>query len=345
MITRGYYIGEIIDELAIIAEQVYTRGKLHLFDLNTYVEQFFCDYLNLLLNAKLKNLNELRSNTPGLDLGDEDARIAFQITSHADGEKVNTTLEKITEEQAKKYDNIYILAVGYRQGKYGTLNEELVAKYNFGEKNIWDVHTLTKKAMALKIDKLQELHRLVRDNTARLRIDLEIPDQDGKYPTSGYEEWEERVKPKIGTGQQFLEYLYANRFRISESESLSIPTSIRQLAQTLAQLPRITREFLAMLFERRENSEPSRNRRATAPHVLFDKVKREYRGDFDGELALLERAGLITIEKEDVAEHGPAEIFLSISDNDNLLGGFLNYVNDSNLSFRNVIGSIDFSSF
>ena len=345
MITRGHYIGEIIDELAVIAEQVYTRGKLHLFDLNTHAEQFFCDYLNVLLNANLKNLNETRSNTPGLDLGDEERKIAFQITSNADGTKVNETLKKITDDQAKKFDEIFILAVGYRQGKYTALDTDLMQKYHFSEKSIWDVHTLTKKAMSLKIDKLQELHKLVRENTARLRIDLELPDQDGSYPTSGYKDWEERAKPKIGDGAQLLAYIQTNGFSLNELQQRAVQLSITKLAIALEQLPRITREFLAMLFERREHRESKRKFHATGPYVLLDKIKREYRGDFDGELALLKRAGLIVIEEEDPAEHGPAEIFLAITDNDDLLGSFLKYIEDRKLSFRIVIGSVDFSSF
>jgi len=40
VITRGYFIGEIIDELANIANQVDNRCKLGLTDLNKYLEDF-----------------------------------------------------------------------------------------------------------------------------------------------------------------------------------------------------------------------------------------------------------------------------------------------------------------
>jgi hypothetical protein len=80
MITRGYFIGQIVDELTAISSQVEMRGKLHLFDLHICLENFFRDILNIALGYSLKNLNEERSNAPGIDLGDENEKIALYHT-------------------------------------------------------------------------------------------------------------------------------------------------------------------------------------------------------------------------------------------------------------------------
>src|ERR1019366_3338235 len=45
--------------------------------------------LNYLLNSSLVNLNDERSNAPGLDLGDEHEGIAFQVTAEKTSAKVN----------------------------------------------------------------------------------------------------------------------------------------------------------------------------------------------------------------------------------------------------------------
>ena len=46
----------------------------------------------------LKNLNSTQvANYPGIDLGDEEARVAFQITSTSDSDKINHTLELFTQ--------------------------------------------------------------------------------------------------------------------------------------------------------------------------------------------------------------------------------------------------------
>ena len=109
MITRGYFIGEIIDELANIAHQVDNRCKLNLTDLNKYLEDFFKEILNRLLDLHLENLNNERSNAPGLDLGDPLKRRAFQITSEKTSTKINNTLETILDEDRMAYSEITIL--------------------------------------------------------------------------------------------------------------------------------------------------------------------------------------------------------------------------------------------
>lgn len=81
MLTRGYFIGEIVDALSDVSGQVSTRGKLGLTDLNKYLEDFIKTTLNHLWSLTLRNLNEERSNFPGLDLGDETSRWAFQVTA------------------------------------------------------------------------------------------------------------------------------------------------------------------------------------------------------------------------------------------------------------------------
>ena len=43
-----------------------SRSGLQLFDLNRYLEDFFKDILNIVYDYKLINLNEERSNNPGL---------------------------------------------------------------------------------------------------------------------------------------------------------------------------------------------------------------------------------------------------------------------------------------
>ena len=79
--TRGFFIGQLIDDLAAISHQVENRCLFGHTDLNRMLEDFFRDVLNLQLDINLQNLNEKRLNEPGLDLGDSLAKIAFQITS------------------------------------------------------------------------------------------------------------------------------------------------------------------------------------------------------------------------------------------------------------------------
>jgi hypothetical protein len=346
MITRGHYIGEIIDEFAAIAEQVRLRNRLGASDLSVYAENYFRDALNILRKANLQNLNDDRSNEPGLDLGDEAKKLAFQITATATSEKVNKTLKAITVKQAEKYTKFVMLIIGRRQSSY-TINAALSAKYAFTTKNIWDMDSLARKAMSLEIGDLQALYRMVRQNSARLRVDLEIPDEDGKYPTSGFDKWEVRVAPKVGSGASFLEF-YESKFgeELEEKDRAKLLKAIERLAKDLSILPRITREFLAMLLERQESGDSKRAPHTVNAHLLLPKIEREYQGsDLQGELAILEHAGFISIDGDEPYDYGPPEIFVKISRNEDLAGGFREFVEARSLSYRSAIGAVDLSTF
>src|SRR4051812_30533745 len=112
MLTRGHFIGEIIDAFSDISGQVSTRNRLGLMDLSKHAEDFFKTTLNYLCNISLTNLNAERSNAPGLDLGDAANKVAFQVTTQKTSAKINETLKKLTAEQIQTYPNVRILIIG-----------------------------------------------------------------------------------------------------------------------------------------------------------------------------------------------------------------------------------------
>ncbi|MFZ6862799.1 SMEK domain-containing protein [Undibacterium sp. Ji67W] len=346
MITRGHLIGEIIDELSVIGEQVKLRCGLGLTDLTVYAENFFRDVLNALHSIELKNLNDTRSNEPGLDLGDEKNGWGFQITATPTSAKVNHTLEKITPAQTAKYKNIRVLILGKRQTQY-TIDPTFASPIGFEAEHIWDITTLARDTVALPIDRLDVLHRVIRSNAARLRVELEIPDDSGKYPTSGYDKWEARPVPVLGSGAKFKNFFVLEyESDPDEFDNEELAKDIRRLAKTLSRLPRITREFLATLYERRERKKSKRSHSSIHATVILGKMEREYRGDdFHGEVALLDQAGLLNVDTDDIYELGPAEIILTISRNDDLASGFFDFVEKNGYSYRKIIGEVDFSVF
>ncbi len=343
MLTRGYFVGEIIDEMANLAGQVRMRNALHLFDLTVATENFFRDFLNIVLGASLKNLNAERSNEPGLDLGDESMAIGIQVTSSATTAKINHTLEKITAAQTEKYNKFIVLGLNKRQQTYA-IDQTFATKYSFTKDDIWDLDTLARKAIDLQIDDLQALFNLVRSNSARVRVELEVPDENGKYPTSGYEMWELRVKPKVGDGAAFSRFVEVRSGEAPDGEL--IQKALNKLGKDFARLPRLTREFLAMLYERREKGR-SRRFGDGWEHLLLSKVQREYRGDdLDGELDILRHAGFLEVNGEDNYELGGPEIGITIpTKSDELKLDFISFIEETSLGFRNVIGSANLSAF
>lgn len=349
MITRGHFIGEIVDELSSVANQIETRSKLGLLDLNVISENFFRDVFNALYDWNLENLNKGRSNEPGLDLGDEAQGVAIQVTSRSDAAKVNGTLEKISDAHAKSFSKILVFVAGQKKANY-KLDATLCKKYQFTEENILDVKDLCRKAMDLPIDKLQALHRLIRMNVVKVLIDLELPDPEtGKYPTSGFDMWEVKPDPKVGDAKKFANW-YCDKYEeeLTGKEIKALHKDLVDLGQRLRRLPRVTREFLVMLFERRSTKESKRFRDQWSA-VRLATVEREYSGghkELLGELALLDDEGFAEINGEDPHECGAPEIGMCIpADSEELSLGFLAYVEAKKLDLRKVLGQIDLSEF
>lgn len=337
-------IGEIIDELAALGAQVKMRNRVHLFDLNTVAEEFFREFLNILLQASFRNLNADTPNAPAIDLVDDGKRLAVQVTSKADTAKINHTLQKLSESNEDAYSRVIVLGLNPRQKSYA-VDESLAAKYRFkAAKDVWDLDTLAKKAMGLEFERLQALHRLVRMSAARLRVELEIPDEEGNYPTSGYDLWERRAEPKFGTGEAFIRYLEEQK--IPPPKRAALEKAIRTLAGRLTRLPRISREFLAALFERREQGNSDRFSHPWC-HLLLSKVEREFRGaTLEGELQILTHAGFAEINGEPLDDGSGPEIGIKIHTACDELGyDFVSFVETRKLSFRKIIGSVDFSEF
>jgi len=299
VLTRGYFIGEIVDALSDVAGQVSTRGRLGLTDLNKHAEDFFKTILNHLLSISLENLNAERSNEPGLDLGDKVNQVAFQITATRTSAKVNATLEALSEDQLTTYSKIRVLMIAGKQSSY-TLDDKLCTRVSFTVDDIWDIDDLGKLCMDLPVDVLQRIYDHVRSELARIKIELEIPDADGKYPTSLTDYIEAIPKPQMSDLVKFNKLL--------EDEGLGeelekTRETLATLSSALAKLPRITREFLAMLIERRETEHRRGIGYSDRVEINADKLNRiSHYPDNDGELRVLDTYGFVSFDEPD--QHG-----------------------------------------
>ncbi|MGM3306548.1 SMEK domain-containing protein [Anabaena sp. WFMT] len=366
VITRGYFIGEIIDELANIAHQVDNRTRLQLYDLNIHLENFFREILNILLDIRLENLNNERSNAPGLDLGNSLKGIAFQITSEKKSTKINDTLKTVFDKNIKEYNEIYILIIGHKQKSY-TPNKELWDKFNFKKGNIWDINTICKKVIDLPLDRLQSIHQYIKQEVVRVKIELEIPNQEGEFATSIKNYIEVIGKPKFNENALKVYYEYhINKFKIQGEADYCYPLDdIKQafdfLAKELAKLPRITREFYAFLLERRdENSFEKYGWSRSFYRFNEDKLKRICKySDIEGEIRLLTKHELIYWEE---IERGYEECGIGRNSTeysyhiyipgnyenynyDNFLEDFVDFIDNKNIGYQKPIVNLDFSDF
>jgi hypothetical protein len=255
LLSSGHLIGEIIDDLSSIAYQVETRCKLGFTDLNRLLEDFFKDFLNRLLDLNLINLNRERLNSPGLDIADSGRGWAFQVTSQNNATKVNDTLKALTDEQVRTYSKIHVLIIGRKKKAYA-LDEGSRTRAGFSQEAIWDITDLCKRTLDVPLVRLEELYQFVRSEVARVTIELETPDAEGKFPTSISDYMESIPTPRLSNFQRYREF-HLKQHPEYDLKLEDVQSDFSELIDRLRRLPRITREFYTMLLERRDEERHS----------------------------------------------------------------------------------------
>jgi hypothetical protein len=339
LLTRGHLIGQIVDDLTSIAAQAKQRARLHLFDVHTHVENFAKEILNRGLGLSLINLNEEHSNHPGLDLGDAGAGWAFQVTADKSSTKVRETLEKIDADLKKKYPHIRILVIGEKQGSY-SFSGEPFESFGFTSEMVWDFNDICARIMSLSIETLVELASYVSRETRRVRIELEIPDEEGRF-ASGIEQLIESLpKPRLSDAAKFVAHFEAKGAPVDQEQA---EAAIRELSAKLGALPRLTREVFTFLVSRRDDK----------TFGMYDdfrisdpKLRRIYRGeDLDGDLALLVEAGLL--DGNDAEERGEAYFWRIIfpGRREAFHLTLVEYAAEVGFDLRKALVTLDFSDF
>lgn len=340
MITRGYFIGQIIDELTAVSQQVKSRAGLQLFDLNRYLEDFFKDILNIVYGYKLINLNEERSNNPGLDLGDEVAKVAFQVTSTKTSGKVNETLKKAAK-QVGKFPTIFVFVLQDKQDSY-TIDPTLAKPFGFvAEEHVLDIGDVLKKVLSLPIEKLQSLHDLVSKEVARIKIELEVPDKQGKFQTN-IDAFIEQIPRErfegIGTYYKFLKQQQDVDCEVSQQD---VEKNFKKFIKNLKRLPRVSRQFYSFLLQRSDVD-------GTRYFISDDKLQRicSY-PDMDGELRLLMKQNFCWFnEAEDWDKGATWEVgTISSAKSCEFTWEFQEFIKQKKLSIDKIVVSLDFSDF
>jgi hypothetical protein len=158
MITSAKYINYIVETLNVLRQEIISMTQLNLLDGNVHAENFIGDLINMCYGYKLSNLNEDKSNFPGIDLGDKKLGIGVQVTSTKTSTKINDTLIKCCKHKCYKiYPRLKIFILTEKQGSY-SISCEYKDKINFDiEKDILDFDSLYIKAMNLGVTKQKEI--------------------------------------------------------------------------------------------------------------------------------------------------------------------------------------------
>ena len=159
----------------------------------------------------LKNLNTTeRTNYPGIDLGDETAKVAFQITSTFRIEKVKDTLQKFVDiELYKKYDRLIIYMLTERQKSYSEVALKSIIQNRFAfnpDKDILDYRDVLRKVEDFQIGRAHRIQNILEANFG-----------EGKIPLF------------LKTEQQFSETLHLNLLELNFPQTLYIADLDKEL--------------------------------------------------------------------------------------------------------------------
>ena len=97
-------INEFRGLIAQLKTEVESASAMAMYDTHKLSENLMCKLLGSLCSYdSLRNLNRDKDNYPGIDLADDQARIAFQITATSDLTKVKHTLETFLKHKPYHY--------------------------------------------------------------------------------------------------------------------------------------------------------------------------------------------------------------------------------------------------
>ncbi len=179
-------INQFNEDLANLSREVETSVAMGLLDINKVCEDVFCGMFRELYGFKnIRNLNEEeRQNFPGIDLADDDAKVAIQVTSDKSLEKVKDSLKKIISHGLnEKYDRIIIYILTRKQGSYSaeSINKVCQDKVEFNTSS--DIMDFTDLATKGANASPQTLKRALDILGAYMRgCDVGLADQDFDPP-------------------------------------------------------------------------------------------------------------------------------------------------------------------
>ena len=164
--------------MSVFVTQVRGANAAGRTDINNNAETVLIPLLTEVYGYKnLKNLNVIeRTNYPSIDLSDEMARVAFQITSTPGIDKVKDTLQKFADyELYEKYDRLIIYVLTERQKSYSETTCKSIIQdrfaFNPGE-DILDYRDILRSVKGFQIDQVRQIQHILEANFGEGRTPL-----------------------------------------------------------------------------------------------------------------------------------------------------------------------------
>lgn len=170
-------INAISELFARFRAEVENLNSMNLYDINIHSENVLIPILNKVYGVKLINANYEEKNASAVDLIDKENRVAIQITSTSDNQKIKDTLEKYKRYKLNnEFDTLYIYIITSKKDRYSDAPFEKVieGKFNFTSKtHILDFKNILNEIGGwLSNTRLSEFLEILQDEFSENKIEL-----------------------------------------------------------------------------------------------------------------------------------------------------------------------------
>lgn len=160
-------INQLTQELSSLVAETEAHSKMQLYDINVVSEGLvlglFKEFWGL---PNLRNLNEEeKKNFPGIDLADDVAKVAIQVTATPSMDKIKDTLSAFLKHGLhSSYDRLYIYVLTRKQKSYSkdAINRVTGGKFSFNpDSDVLDYRDLLEKTPHAKPQRVKNALDLV----------------------------------------------------------------------------------------------------------------------------------------------------------------------------------------
>ena len=160
----------IYELMSIFVAGIKSANAMNMRDINLVSENVLIPLFSEIYDhSDLKNMNVYESiNFPGIDLGDEEKRMAYQITATPNSEKIKDTLEKfINHKLYDKFDQLIIYILTEKQKTYRAegFQKIIQGKFSFDIKNdIRDHQDLLKEISGFSLERSRRVEKILEQH-------------------------------------------------------------------------------------------------------------------------------------------------------------------------------------